>query len=265
MKVAWIGLGQMGLPTAKKVARGGHSVRAFDVKPPAAADAEGLTIVGSPREAAEDCDVLCIAVFSDAQVEDVLTGPDGVMADLKDGAIVAIFTTGSIESAQQLAASAKPGVTVLDTCFSRMRSEVATGMLTLLVGGDADAIERGKPVFDTFARGIFHVGGSGSGRKIKLVNNILFAGHLQLAADAIKLAQGLGLEREATATALVECSGASDVLANFIASDGKEMLETAHRYMVKDVSAAVAAGKSHGVELDALGAATATYLKTEAA
>ena len=112
MKVGWIGLGQMGLPTSKKVAAAGHKVRAYDIKPPATADAQGLTLVGSPREAAQDCDLLCIAVFSDAQVEEVLTGPGGVMADLKKGAIVAIFTTGSIESAQKLAASAKPGAGV---------------------------------------------------------------------------------------------------------------------------------------------------------
>jgi 3-hydroxyisobutyrate dehydrogenase-like beta-hydroxyacid dehydrogenase len=261
MKVAWIGLGQMGLPTSKKVAAAGHTVRAYDVKPPAAADAKGLTLVGSPREAAKDCDLLCIAVFSDDQVEAVLSGPDGVMADLKPGAIVAIFTTGSIESAQKLAASAKPGVAVLDTCFSRMQSEMDTGMLTLLVGGDADAIKRGRPAFDAFARTIFHVGASGAGRAIKLVNNILFAGHLQLAADAIRLAEGLGLERSATASALVKCSGASDVLGRFAHEPPAAMLETAHRYMIKDVAAAVEAGRAHGVELGALGAATATYLK----
>ena len=260
MKVAWIGLGQMGLPTAKKVANAGHSVRAFDVKPPSEADAEALVLAESPRDAARDCDLLCVAVFSDAQVEEVLSGPDGVMQDLKDGAIVAIFTTGSVESAQALAASAKAGGTVLDTCGSRMQAEMASGMLTLLVGGDADAIERAKPVFDAFARGIFHVGGSGAGRAIKLVNNILFAGHLQLAADAIRLAEGLGLERSAVAAALVECSGASDIIRRFVHEDPAPMLETAHRYMVKDVAAAIHAGRAHDVELGALAAATATYL-----
>jgi 3-hydroxyisobutyrate dehydrogenase len=189
MNVAWIGLGQMGLPTSKKIAAAGHTVRAYDIVAPSADAAAGLTLVGSPREAAKDCDMLCLAVFSDAQVEDVLNGPEGVMSGLKKGAIVAIFTTGSIEAAKAIAAGAPAGVSVLDTCFSRMNSELASGLLTLLVGGDADAIERGRPVFDTFARKIFHVGGSGAGRAIKLVNNILFAGHLQLAANAVTLAE----------------------------------------------------------------------------
>jgi len=260
MKVAWIGLGQMGLPTAKTVAAGGHQVRAFDVNAPAAEDAQGLVLVGSPREAALDADMVCLAVFSDDQVADVLTGPEGVISLLKPGAIVAVFTTGSIESIQAIAASAPKGIAILDTCFSRMQSEMASGKLTLLVGGDGDAIARGKPVFDTFARAIFHVGASGAGRAIKLVNNILFAGHLQLAADAIRLAEGLGLERASTAAALIACSGASDVMARFVDQDPALMLESARRYMVKDVGAALDAGARAGVEVGALAAATATYL-----
>lgn len=260
MKVAWIGLGQMGLPTAKAVAAGGHQVRAYDVKPPAAQDAQGLVLVGSPREAAQDADLVCLAVFSDDQVADVLTGPEGVLDLLKPGAIVAVFTTGSIESIQAIAASVPAGIAILDTCFSRMQSEMASGKLTLLVGGDADAIERGRPVFDTFARAIFHVGASGAGRAIKLVNNILFAGHIQLACDALRLAEGLGLERSSTAAALIQCSGASDVMARFVDEDPAGMLETVRRYMVKDVSAAMDAGDKAGVDLGALAAATATYI-----
>lgn len=250
----------MGLPTAMKVAAAGHAVRAYDVAPPAAA--KGLELAASPREAADGCDLLCIAVFSDAQVEEVLTGPDGVMSDLKDGAIVAIFTTGSVEAVQAIAAKAPAGVAVLDTCFSRRQSEMLPGKLTLLVGGDADAIERGRPAFDSFARAIFHVGPSGAGRKIKLVNNILFAGHLQLAVDALRLAEGLGLDRAATAGALVECSGASEVLHRFIVEDAAAILESAHRYMVKDVAAAADAGAAAGIDLATLGAVTATYRST---
>ncbi|MDB5700659.1 MAG: hypothetical protein JWL66_858 [Sphingomonadales bacterium] len=259
MKVAWIGLGQMGLPIAQKVASGGHAVRAFDVKLPDQKDAPNLKLVGSPGEAAEDCDLLCLAVFSDAQVEDVLSGPEGIMAGLKPGAIVAVFTTGSVESIKAIAASAPDGVSVLDTCFSRPQSQRASGKLTLLIGGDAEAIERGRPAFDTFAHAIFHVGPRGSGRAIKLVNNILYAGHLQLAVDAMKLAEGLGLETKATATALVQCSGGSDVLAQFIEGDPQEILDIARRYMVKDVGAAMAAGNAAGVDIGALAAVTATY------
>lgn len=259
MNVAWIGLGEMGLPTARAVAAGGHQVRAYDVRPPAADGAQGLRLAGSPREAAEDADLVCIAVFSDDQVADVLTGPQGVLDRLTPGAIVAVFTTGSAESIRRFAASAPADVAVLDTCFSRLHCELASGKLTLLVGGDADAIERGRPVFDTFARAVIHVGESGAGRAIKLVNNILYAGHLQLAYDAMQLAEASGLDRSLTAATLLQCSGASDVMSWFVDNEPAEVLETARRYMVKDVAAAIDAGKAAGVEIRALAAATAAY------
>lgn len=259
MNVAWIGLGQMGLPTAKTISAAGHDVRAYDVRLPTADSVQGLHIAGSPGEAAEGADLICIAVFSDDQVADVLTGPHGMLDRLTPGAIVAVFTTGSVESIRRIAASAPVGVVVLDTCFSRLHCELASGKLTLLIGGDADAVERSRPVFDTFARAVIHVGESGAGRAIKLVNNILYAGHLQLASDAIRLAEASGLDRSLTAAALLQCSGASDVMAWFVENEPAELLETARRYMVKDVAAAIEAGKAAGVEIRALTAATAAY------
>ena len=132
-------------------------------------------------------------------------------------------------------------------------------LLTLLVGGEAEAIDRARPVFDTFAPRIFHVGGSGSGRAIKLVNNILYAGHLLLASDALRLAEGLGLDPVSTAAALSECSGSSGVLSRMVEEDPAEMVDLARRYMVKDVAAAADAAAEAGVDLGTLGAVTATY------
>ena len=261
MKVAWIGLGQMGLPSATKVAAAGHQVKGFDVMPPAEGAAPGIEMVASPRAAAQGAEVICIAVFSDAQVEEVLVGPDGFLKDCAPGTVIAIFTTGTIESPQKLAAVAPEGVSVLDTCFSRKDDDIKTGMMTLLAGGDADGIARGKSVFDAFAHTIVHVGPVGSGRAIKLVNNILFAGHLQLAADALKLAEGLGLDPKRTAGALTRCSGASDVIGRFEHEEVAPMLDMARRYMVKDVTAALAAAADKGVIVDALAGATADYTR----
>ena len=262
MKVAWIGLGDVGLPAARKAAEAGHAVKGFDIKLPKPGTAAGIEIVGSAREAAQGCDVLCLAVFSDAQVEDVLTGPDGVMSDLKSGAIVAIFTTGSIAMVRDLAAKAPSNISVLDTSFSYMQSDAAAGTMAMLVGGDADAIARARPVFDSFARVLVHVGNSGSGRALKLVNNILLAGQLQLAADALRFAEGLGLDPDATAAALLHCSSESDVLRRYLLNGGAgPTLEYAHRYMVKDVEAAAEAARSVGVDLGSLLAATKAYLR----
>jgi len=259
MKVGWIGLGQMGLPTAKTIAAAGHDVRGYDVQDLSAEDTAGLNMVGTVAEAADDCDLLCLAVFSDEQVEEVLTGPEGVINSLKPGAVVAVFTTGAIETIQTIAANAPEGISVLDTCFSRKQVEIQSGKLTLLIGGDAEAIDRARPAFESFAPLIFHVGASGAGRSIKLVNNILFAAHAQVATDALKLAEGLGLDRSSTAKALLDCSGASDVMGNFVDTDPAPLMEQFYRYMVKDVTAAAQAGEKAGVEMGPLLAATATY------
>lgn len=259
MDVAWIGLGQMGLPSAMKVAAAGHRVKGFDVNLPAADAATGIELVNSPAEAADQCDLLCLAVFSDDQVRDVLVGKNGVLDRLKPGAVVAIFTTGSVEAIKELAASAPDHIAILDSCFSRMHSDVAAGTMTLLVGGAKDAIDRARPALDAFARKIVHVGGNGSGRAIKLVNNIVFAGHLQLGADALRLAEGLGLDPRVTARALTNCSGESNVLHMFAETDVAAMLETSRRYMEKDVTAAADAAQKAGVDLGTLGAVTAVY------
>jgi 3-hydroxyisobutyrate dehydrogenase-like beta-hydroxyacid dehydrogenase len=263
MKVAWIGLGDVGLTAAKKTAAAGHLVRGFDVRSPKPGSTDGIVLAGSARAAAEDCEVLCIAVFSDDQVDDVLTGPEGVMADLKPGAVVAVFTTGSVEKIVELAASAPAGVTVLDTSFSYMQSDAASGTMAMIVGGDGDAIARARPVFDSFARVLVHVGKSGSGRKLKLVNNWLLAGQLQIVADALRFAEALGLEHDASATALLNCSTECDVLRRYLA-DGSPAptLEYAQRYMVKDVQAAAAAAETAGVDLGPLKSATSIYFKS---
>ena len=263
MKVAWFGLGQMGLPSAKRIAAGGHPVRGYDVNPPKG-DIGGIELVSTVSDAIDGGDMICIAVFSDDQVEDLLTGTDGILKGLKPGTVVAVFTTGAIEKIQEIAAQAPAGVTVLDTCFSRKPEDGPEGMLTLLVGGDAAGIDAGRPVFDTFCNVIIHVGPSGSGRAIKLVNNILFAGHVQLAADVLNFAEGLGLDPKTTATALTKCSGASGVLGMMAVIGPEQMLETTHRYMIKDVGAANKAAKDRGITLGPIAAATKVYTEEKA-
>ena len=259
MKVAWIGLGSMGLPTAIRIAEAGHEVKGFDVQPLAADATPGIELMASPAEAAAGCELLCLAVFSDVQLNEVLLGENGVLKDLDEGAVVAIFTTGAIETVREIAAAAPAGVSVLDACFSRLKSDVAAGTMVLLVGGESLALDKGRPVFDTFAREIVHVGDIGSGRAIKLVNNILFASHLQVAASALRLAEGLGLEPRATAKALTLCSGASEVLLHFAEQDAEKMLENTRHYMEKDVKAAAIAAEEHNVDLGALGTIVDVY------
>ena len=260
MEVAWIGLGHMGLPTARTVAAGGHSVRGYDIRAIGPDEAEGLILASSAREAARDCDVLCLALFSDEQVEEVLTGPEGLFPVLKPGTVVAIFTTGTIASAKRLAAMAPPGIAVLDTCFSRSSGMLASGQLNLLVGGDAQALERCRPVLEPFVRAIFHVGGSGAGRALKLVNNLLWVAHIQLVIDAQRLAEGLGLDPLETVETILQCSGSSDVQHTFTKPEIAGLLDFMRPYMIKDASAAAEAARDAGIDLGPLGEAARPFI-----
>lgn len=259
MDIGWIGLGHMGLRTAKMVAAAGHRVRGYDVRELAPADTEGLIIVGSLRQAAEGCDLVCVAVFSDDQVEEVLAGPEGLFPMLSEGTIVAVFTTGTIESARKLAAAAPRSIAVLDTCFSRGAGMVATGMMNLLVGGDAAALERCRDVLKIFSHEIFHLGGPGAGRAMKLVNNLLWVAHNQLAMDALDFADRLGFDRHEAARIVAQCSGASSVTEVYT-RPYDEIVAYMRPFMIKDASAAAEAARAVGADLGALGAAARDYI-----
>jgi 3-hydroxyisobutyrate dehydrogenase len=134
-----------------------------------------------------------------------------------------------------------------------------SGELNLLVGGAAAALECCRPAFASFARAIYHVGGSGAGRAIKLVNNILWAAHNQLTVDALQFAEALGLEPRATARVILECSGASDSQYVFVQPNWRETFEFMRPYMTKDVSAAAEAARDANVDLGTLGAVVNAY------
>jgi 3-hydroxyisobutyrate dehydrogenase-like beta-hydroxyacid dehydrogenase len=249
----------MGLPTAKIVARGGHEVRGYDIKPFEPTETEGLTICGSAREAAAGCELVCLALFSDDQVEAILTGPGGLFAILAPNTVVAIFTTGTIDSARHLAASAPAGVAVLDTCFRRAGS-MSNEKLNLLVGGDAVALERCRSVFETFAAEIFHLGPSGAGRGMKLVNNLLWVAHNQILMDALDFADKLGFDRYQAASIIDKSSGASRVTSVFT-KPYEDMVAYMRPFMIKDASAAADAARKAGADLGALGDAVRAYIQ----
>lgn len=259
MRVAWIGLGHMGLPTSKMVAAGGHEVRGYDVKSLEPHETKGLTICRSAREAAEGCDLVCLALFSDEQVEETLAGQNGLFETLKPGTVVAIFTTGTIESAKRLAAASPEGIAVLDTCFSRAGA-MTSPLLNLLVGGDAEALDRCRPVFETFSNEIFHLGASGAGRAMKLINNILWVAHNQLVMDALEFSAQLGFDRYETAKIIDKCSGASRVTSVF-AKPYDEIVAYMRPFMIKDASAAAEAAREAGADLGTLGAVVKAYIQ----
>ncbi|MDP1632549.1 MAG: NAD(P)-binding domain-containing protein [Caulobacter sp.] len=238
MRVGWIGLGQMGAPMAHRVLAGGHALLGHSRRPRPDLLAAGASLTGSIEETAATAEVLCVCLFDDTQVRDVLIG-QGALAALPPRAVVALHTTGAPALMDDLTVAAPDGVSILDAPFSGTAAQAATGRLTLLVGGETQAITRARPVLSAFASTILHVGPKGAGRGLKLINNLLFAAQISLADEALRAAALLGLERDGVARAIGHCSGASYAMAKFAGPTPHDpMLAAMKPYLDKDVDAA---------------------------
>lgn len=253
VKVGWIGLGEMGAPMAGRVAAAGHDLTIFD-RGGGRADlrAAGATMSSSYGAVAGASDLLCVCVYDDDQVRDVLI-EKGALAAMTPGSILAIHTTGSPLLARTLHAAAPTGVSVLDAAFSGAPAKARDGRLTLMVGGDRSALEAARAVFQAYANTIHHVGGPGAGQSMKLLNNILFASNLQLARKALRVGDVLGLDQARVVSALQDCSGASSAMELF--SGGSmpgEVLARVAPYLRKDIATAEAAAADVGIDLGLL-------------
>ncbi|HEV2310086.1 MAG TPA: NAD(P)-binding domain-containing protein, partial [Acidimicrobiia bacterium] len=137
MRVAWIGLGNMGRPMAANVLRAGHDVVAFDIRPGALDSVVelGARAAGSPAEAAADVDAVCVAVLDEGQVEAVTTAPDGVFATASPGTVVAVHSTVHPATVRRVAAAQPAGVTLVDAPISGGVRGARAGTLCVMVGG----------------------------------------------------------------------------------------------------------------------------------
>ena len=196
MRVAFIGLGAMGAPMALNLVKAGHAVRGFDVRPGAAdaLAAAGGAAAASAAEAARDAELLWLMVVSGDQAEAVLFD-HGAAAALPAGAIVVAACTQAPAQAQRTAARlAGMGLAMLDAPVSGGIKGAAAGALTIMVSGDAAAIERARPVLGAVGQRIFDVGReAGLGSTAKMINQLLCGVHIAAAAEAMHVAERAGV------------------------------------------------------------------------
>ncbi|HYH36932.1 MAG TPA: NAD(P)-dependent oxidoreductase [Azospirillum sp.] len=194
-RVAFLGLGVMGFPMAGHLAKAGHAVTVFN-RTPAKAEAwvarHGGASAATPAEAAKDADFVFLCVGNDDDVRQVA---GQAMQGMKPGAVLADHTTASAGVAREMAAlAAERGLVFLDAPVSGGQAGAENGVLTIMVGGDAAAFERAKPVMDAYGRSVVLMGDSGAGQLTKMVNQICIAGLLQGLSEALAFAQKAGLD-----------------------------------------------------------------------
>jgi 3-hydroxyisobutyrate dehydrogenase len=204
MKIAFIGLGNMGAPMARNLAKAGHDVTGFDVAAPMP---ESVAKAKSAAEAAASADIVITMLPDGAILRRVA---DEVIPAMQQGAILLDCSTVDVESARAVAAQAEAaGLGALDAPVSGGIGGAEAGTLTFMVGGTEDAFTIAKPLFDIMGQKAVHCGPSGNGQAAKICNNMILGITMIGTCEAFALADKLGLDRQAMFDVVSTSSGYS--------------------------------------------------------
>lgn len=214
-KIAFIGLGIMGSPMSVHLAKAGHDVVGFNRTPEKAAPLveAGGTAASSVAEAVKDADVVAVMVPDSPDVQDVVTGEDGVFAHARPGTLVIDFSTIRPDVTIELAEQAKRcGFALLDAPVSGGETGAKNAALSIMVGGDAEDFATARPIFDIVGKTVVHVGPSGSGQTVKAANQLIVAGNIQLLAESVVFLEAYGVDTAAALQVLAGGLAGSKVL-----------------------------------------------------
>jgi len=214
----FIGLGSQGAGMAQRIIEDGIPTTLWARTPSSLASFRGRAgVAGQLPELGKRSDVVGICVTDDAAVREVTLGPTGVLAGMAAGSVLAIHSTVGTDTCVDVAEAAEEHrVSVIDAPVSGGGAAAAAGALTVYVGGSVEAVERARPVLDTYGDPVLHMGPLGSGLRTKLINNLLNAAQFGLAHDAMAVGEALGLEPHLLGQALTSGSARSFSLEVFV-------------------------------------------------
>lgn len=195
--IGFIGLGNIGAPMARRLLDGPAPLTVFDVAEEATRPfaERGATLAGSPAEVAERATVISVMVQDDAQVEQVVTGADGILATARAGTVLAIHSTVAAATPARLATIAEArGVHLVDAPVSGGATGAHQGELALLVGGPSEAVAVLREAFEPMAGLISHLGPVGAGTRAKLARNLITFASFTAVGEAIRLAAAAGVD-----------------------------------------------------------------------
>jgi 3-hydroxyisobutyrate dehydrogenase-like beta-hydroxyacid dehydrogenase len=264
-KVAFLGLGIMGRPQAANVCRAGFDLtvwnRTRERAESFAEEHKGVEVAESPADAARGADVVISMVPDVPEVEEVLfAAADGMGEGSLAVDMSTIAPTASVSIGERLG---ERGIHFLDAPVTGSRPKAEDGTLTIMVGGEAEDFEVAKPVLEAMGQLVIHVGPSGHGEMIKLINNTLAAINAAGLAEALLLAQSANLDTDKLRQVLASGSGASTMLAlkaePMIARDFDPLFKLEH--MLKDVRHCIREADALGIELPVAKAVESLYSK----
>ena len=221
MQIGFIGIGVMGRPMTLNLLKAGHSVTIFARHPQKPEVQEvlqaGAKQAPSPRAVAMASDIVITMVPNSPQVEEVVTGPQGILEGARKGLIIMDMSTIAPSVSRELAErAAAKGVHFLDAPVSGGSQGAVNGTLTIMVGGKQQIFEQARPVLEAMGKpeNIFYVGPVGSGEVVKLVNNVLCGAIAAAIAESFVLGVKAGADVDTMAKIIGASSGASWQLAN---------------------------------------------------
>jgi 3-hydroxyisobutyrate dehydrogenase len=217
IRAGFIGLGNIGQPMAARIVASGIATTVFDRRPEPcrALAAMGAGVAPSAAALAANVDVVGVCVRDDAEVDELLLGAGGVLAGAAAGVVVAIHSTVTPATVRALGEAAAPrGIALLDAPITGGAAGAENGTLTYMVGGEAAALERCRPVFATSAGRIVHTGVLGTGAATKLGNNLMQYMEFLGAREAAALARSAGVAIET----LIEVSRSVGIMSDAMAS-----------------------------------------------
>src|SRR5450830_1161912 len=226
MKIAFIGLGNMGGPMALNLKKAGHEVQAFDLSKPACDKfaAEGLAIAASAAEAVRGVQAVISMLPASQHVESLYLGESGLLAQLPAGTLVIDCSTIAAASAQKVAkAAAALGLPCIDAPVSGGTGGAIAGTLTFMVGGDDAALALARPLLEKMGANIFHA--AGAGQTAKICNNMLLGILMIGTSEALALGVANGLDPKVLSEIMRRSSGGNWALEKYNPMPG--VMETA--------------------------------------
>ena len=269
MKIAFIGLGNMGGGMAANLVRAGHEVHAFDLSAEAIEKAQdhGCEVFGTVKEAVQGVDAVVSMLPNGGIVKSVYSGE--VIGQAPPGALFLDCSTIDVATAREVGEAAKAaGYEMVDAPVSGGIAAANGGTLTFMVGGTGEAFARAQPVLEPMAKAVIHAGALGSGQVAKMCNNMLLAIHMIGTCEALALAEKNGLDMQKFYEISSKSTGYNWSLNDYTPAPGVGAASPADNgyqggfasaLMLKDLRLAMAAAAESGATVPLGEHATAIY------
>ena len=253
-KVAILGLGIMGGGMTTRLLSMGYPVSVYNrSREKAVRFAEaGALVANTPREAAATSEVVIAMVADDAASRNVWLGVDGALAGAAPGSLLMESSTLSVGWVKELfAAATEKGCEFLDAPVTGTKPHAATGELFFMVGGSAAGFARARDVLSVLGREVLHLGPTGSGALIKLINNFVCGVEAAAFAEALAFVNAAGLDREKCIAVLSNSALASPLIKRMLTSMGTNDFTPNFplKLMTKDIGYAIKEAESCGIPL----------------